>query len=556
MLKMECTGMLQNPATVVSLDDLMKTWRLCMIAYSNTKALYDQLSCSLQPSPFVTCLNSRNLCHIFYYWIRSCDGIASESSVSRAIEIVYNKILRSVAFLKEVRDTISDDNLLYIVIVQSTALLYLASLAWKKTFFIPKIFIHVVFTFDLLNNQGKSFSLIKACVKEAQQNKSDLPRLGRNALNLLQKILNFLLGELNRDCNILARALRSENKIIPLYYIVLILTSAANLYIARPNLENEHVHRYLVLLQTKMESLLNITRKPDYADYVYYTLNSTSSVPQLFLMAQTLLVRVKNKEMYQIFPSHDLHVARQIDGFPYIQFKPVEVDISLLDVPKTMEEKDLEEEVMPSDVTSDINIDTLPEFKENDLPVLLKENMIENNFCKICEVNISSDVSGIAQAQASLERQDSNESEYEIHINSLDHKENKVNYEHYRKCEQEYNDLKSKALSTIDQLKKLPFLSSEDDSKITTYEKELLVIHRDVDSIVTSGDTWLNMLTILTTQLNKLQQTYQKLQDIRCHDQDKTQHEIEQMDVTEHDSDIEDVYPEAMLKQRPKKKKH
>ena len=196
MLKMECTSMLQNPATIVSLDNLIKTWRLCLIAYSNTKMLYEQLSSSLQSPHFVTSINSRNQRHIFFYWIRSCNGIAFEGNVLKAIEMVYKKMLTSVAFSEEVRDTISDDNLLYIVIVQSTALLYLASLAWKKQFFIPKIFKHVIFTFDLLNNQGKSFSLIKACVEEAQQNKSDLSRLGRYALHLLQQILNFYLGNL------------------------------------------------------------------------------------------------------------------------------------------------------------------------------------------------------------------------------------------------------------------------------------------------------------------------------------------------------------------------
>ena len=370
----------------------------------------------------------------------------------------------------------------------------------------------------------------------------------------LEHILNFLLGQLNRDCNILARALRSENEIIPLYYIVLILTSTANLYIARPNLENECVNRCLVLLLTKMETLQNVTRKPNFANYVYYTLDSTSSVPQLFLMAQTLLSRVKNKEMCQVIPSHDLHVERQTYEFPHIQFKPVEVDYSLLDVFKTIEEE-AEEKVMSSDAALDIDIDALPQFKENDLLVKLKENMIENNLCKVCKVNISSILSGNAQAQVSLERQDSNESEYEIHINSLDHKENKANYEHYHTCKQEYNNLKSNALSIIEQLKKIPLLSSEDDSTITTYEKELLVIHQDVDSITTSGDTWLNMLRTLTDQLNKLQQIYQKLQNLRYDDQNKTQHKIEQMDVVKHDTDIDDIYPKTMVKQGKKKKK-
>ena len=392
-------------------------------------------------------------------------------------------------------------------------------------------------------------------MKEAQQKRSSLSDLGCSALNLLEHILNFLLRQLNRDCNILARALRSENEIIPLYYIVLILTSAANLYIARPDLENECVNRCLVLLLTKMETLQNVTRKPNYANYVYYTLNSTSSVPRLFLMVQTLLSRVKNREMCQVFPSHDLHVEQQTYEFPHVQFKPVEVDYSLLDVFKTIEEEEAEEKVMSSDAALDIDIDALPQFKENDILVKLKENMIENNFCKVCKVNISSILSGNAQAQASLERQDSNESEYEIHINSLDHKENKANYEHYHICKKEYHNLKSNALSIIEQLKKIPLLSSEDDSTITTYEKELLVIHQDVDSITTSGDTWLNMLRTLAIQLEKLQQIYQKLQDLRYDDQNKAKDKIEQMDVIKHDTDIDEIYPKTMVKPRQKKKK-
>ena len=179
-IKMECTGMFQNPATVISLDD---TWRLCLIPNSSTKALYEQLLSSLQSRHFVTGINSRNPCHNFYYWIRSCDGIASEGNVMIAIEMVYEKMLKSVAFSEEVRETISDDNLLYIVIIQSTALLYLASLAMNKVFFIPKIFKHVIKSFDLLNNQGKSFSLIKACVEQARQKRSSLSELGCLALD-------------------------------------------------------------------------------------------------------------------------------------------------------------------------------------------------------------------------------------------------------------------------------------------------------------------------------------------------------------------------------------
>ena len=199
-----------------------------------------------------------------------------------------------------------------------------------------------------------------------------------------------------------------------------------------------------------MKTLQNVTRKPNYANYVYYTLNSTSSVPQLFLMARALLSRVKNKEMCQVIPSHDLYVERQTYEFPYIQFKPVEVDYSLLCAFKTIEGEELQEKVMSSDLALDIDIDILPEFKENDLLVKLKENMIENNFCKVCKVNISSILSGMAQAQVSLEQQDSNESEYKIRINRLDDKEKKpCNYEYYHICKQEYNNLKSNALCII-----------------------------------------------------------------------------------------------------------
>ena len=66
---------------------------------------------------------------------------------------------------------------------------------------------------------------------------------------------------------------------------------------------------------------------------------------------------------------------------------------------------------------------------------------------------------------------------------------------------------------------------------------------------------WLNMSTTLTIQLDKLQQIYPKFQDLRYDDQDKTQDKIEQMGIIEHDTDIDDIYPETMIKQKQKKKK-
>ena len=663
MLKMECTSMLQNPATVVSLDELMKMWRLCLIAYNNTKALYERLSSSFPSPHFVTGINSRNPRHIFYYWIRSCNGIAFEGSVLKGIEMVYKKMLRSVAFSEKVRDTISDDNLLYIVIVQSTALLYLASLAWKKQFFIPRIFKHVIFTFDLLNNQGKPFSLIKACVEEAQQNKSDLSRLGRYALHLLQQILNFLLGQLNSGCNILDRAVNNENEIVSMYYIVLILTATANLYIARPNMENEPVHKCLVLLQTKMDSLQRLTRKPNYTNYVYGTLTSISHVPQLFVMSRTLLERVKNSEMCQIFPSHDLnylhvqqlddandvystltsisHVpqlfvmshtllervknsemcqifpshdlnylhVQQLDDvcmLPNIPLKPVQVDYNLFKTSqivlkkkkereqegKVEREGHLEKEGQGEEDKKDETeghargreaedgpqgggheeeeeeeeeeetVVYPPQINEgNDILVKLKENKIENNFCWICKVSISSKISGKAEtqtAQGDFERQDSsNESEYDNHINNSEHKEKKDQYEHYKKCQQICTDLKLRAVNLIENLKKLPSLLPDDDSLITACEIQLTTLHQEVDSIVTSGFTWLKMSTRLTYQCQKFKEVVQKLEGITSSQDERVEtfDLLEMEDFTEEEyTDINELFPDTTLRKKQRNK--
>ena len=608
MLKMECTSMLQNPATVVSLDELMKLWRLCLIAYSNTKALYARLSSSFPSPHFVTGINSRNPRHIFYYWIRSCDGIAFEGNVLKAIEMVYKKMLTSVAFSEKVRDTISDDNLLYIVIVQSTALLYLASLAWKKMFFIPKIFIHVIFTFDLLNNQGKPFSLIKACVEEAQQNKIDLSRLGRYALHLLQQILNFLLGQLNSDCKILDRAVNNDNEIVSMYYIVLILTATANLYIARPNLENEPVHKCLVLLQTKMDSLQRHTRKPNYVNYVYGTLTSISHVPQLFVMSRTLLERVKNSEMCQIFPSHDLNYlyVQQLDDvrmLPNIPLKPVQVDYNLFKTSQIvlMEKKEgeqegkvergehLEKEGQREEDKKDENeghargreaedepqeggheeeeedeetVVYPPQINEgNDILVKLKENKIENNFCWICKVSISSKISGKAEtqtAQSDFERQDSsNESEYDNHINSSEHKEKRDQYERFKKREQICSNLKWKAVNLIEDLKKLPSLSPDDDSLITACEIQLTTLHQEVDSIVTSGFTWLKMSIKLTYQCQKFNEVFQKLRGITSsQDEREETFDLPEMeDFTEEEyAYIDEILPDTKLRKKQRNK--
>ena len=119
----------------------------------------------------------------------------------------------------------------------------------------------------------------------------------------------------------------------------------------------------------------------------------------------------------------------------------------------------------------------------NDTQVKLKENKIENNFCRICKVNIASRISRktVTQtAQGDLERQDSKK--VNMIITSLVQvtKKNMINMNTIRNANKFiYTNLKFRII-LIENLKKLPSLLPVDHSMITACELWLTSIHQEV----------------------------------------------------------------------------
>ena len=190
----------------------------------------------------------------------------------------------------------------------------------------------------------------------------------------------------------------------------------------------------------------------------------------------------------------------------------------------------------------------------------MKENKIENNFHWKCKVSISSRISRKAETQIAhgdIEMQDSNESEYDDHINSSDHKEKRNQYEHYKKRQQICSDLKLKAVNLIEDLKKLPSLSPDDDSTITACEIQLTSLHQEVETIVTSGSTWLKMSMKLTYQCQKFNEIIQKLRGITSsrHKREDTFELHEMEDFTEEEyTSIDEILPDTKLRKKQRNK--
>uniref|UniRef100_A0A1X7VQV8 UvrD-like helicase C-terminal domain-containing protein n=1 Tax=Amphimedon queenslandica TaxID=400682 RepID=A0A1X7VQV8_AMPQE len=496
-----------------SFDQCMQLWRLSLIVNSNTKFLHENLKKFVSPSQ-----------HAFLLWVNATYLLSAKHKVLKFIGMV-NTMLSEIAFSHDIFRSISDENLLYIVIIQSLSSFYLISLAWRKNIFVPRIFESMMKNFNFLVQQSKyQYSLMKACVDESLENFRYSSDVGRFAISQLQKLLNLLLQI------ILPRVISNHDHTITRYYVILILTISVNLIIARPTLENESVHKNLILLVTNLDLTLNRTTKPPFAEKVFSNLIEATNLPQIFEIITYLLRDVKNVEIQLIFPSIqgnflNFDTVRHPSFYPSIRLRQnlisnhqlIKQDQVLQEPEQEAEqeaEQDMEFIVLQESVTIQV------QEQEGTFTSKLKENMIENGICKICNINIQNTSRSGMVGSKELDRQDSTENEYEAHIESDDHKRKKEEHNRFSTAMEKFEYQKSIILKEVQKLQKSPKLSPEDDIKLTQINHQISGVHAEIESIAhMTTTTWTMLIEIISSKIEELQDIHDELNKILGIDQ-------------------------------------
>lgn len=507
-----------------SLDQCMQLWRLSLITKGNTVSLRQSLT-ETYPQ------------HVFLAWLNSTFLTRKHNpgQVVAFLRAVHYDLLRSIASSPIVFESISDENLLHILILQSLPSIYLLSLACGgERLFVPSIFEFVTENFNILTNQNRhSYSIRKACVLESQEcsHYSELADLGRFAVGQLQLLLEFLL---HNNSYILSRVIRNGNDTLTRYYMVLILMISLNVIIARPALENESIYRSLIIMVTKLESILNTTSKPRFADYVYMRLKESRHVCDLFSIIQELLHPVKNVDIQQIMPNArgdhlNSLVMKHSDTFPPIQLKQaLKPDYVLLQqktIPQEPSPEVREETELLESEETDISASAMPDEQESTLMSKLKDNMIENNVCKICNVDIDVDPDLKSEKPSdALEQQDSVENSFDKHIACSDHMQKKKEHYGFIMAKVTFYLNEKDVLRKLKQLQESPRLLPEDDIHLTQVEKKISDIHLDVEtSTSTESDaSWLEITEKINLRKQDLDKILQVLDKDSTHTEDST----------------------------------
>ena len=195
------------------------------------------------PPAFVYYAPKKNYNHIFFLFLKSCEFIHSGEVLSASKLVLH--IVKTIANRTSLASTISVTNLVNIACIHSIALLGLATrcyflLKQPSTILVPHTYKHIAQVFDDLNCQSQGDKwLLPACMEDATVQKcpkSDIPQLIHDILELLQLVLDLLLGRYNKNFHVLRYAIRSEHCLLSgeaKHCLILILTLFGNLGYSR-----------------------------------------------------------------------------------------------------------------------------------------------------------------------------------------------------------------------------------------------------------------------------------------------------------------------------------
>ena len=519
---------------VTSLDNLFLAWRVSRVANRNItdlqKLLQKHTLTADQFKYIVPHHGSKR--HIFLPWIDLCNAVAVPINLRLidACDQIWQGLFYAASRHQLVRDSISNINYLYIVMIQTTILLSITSYGWQKTFYLPQFYRHVVTTFDLLNVQSvEQRSLLRACKEEFEY--LTHPGNARLALSLLLRYLKYLVGCWRSTINILYRSLQDGNEHIIRYCIASIVVIAANLYIARPTSDNAETHRCLCVLFTYLKSSVE-RENLQYLAPIYRRMAGVRSINDLFALLQIILPTGHNMRIDQIFildsRKQYLHFEpKQLREYiPIIAIAAMNVDQYLLarlnnsgnsslpeagaESPVHIDEQSVEEDVTDTSHESQgLNIDL--QIEQKDKFMLLKDNLIENNFCHACGIKIE-DVQDKEEAQALYERQRSADDQDDIHDRHIAddaHQRSIANYKEYDRLKKTFDERLALILQVLEEAK----VSSNSNymyvEKATQWEQQISNLQKDT---LESSYDWSERQAYLHHKLKVLQECERDLQ--------------------------------------------
>ena len=240
--------------------------------------------------------------HVFSLFMKSCALIRSDCKVLTASKIVLHFIVKTIANRKSLASSISVGNFVNIVCIHSIALLGLAThccflLKQPCIFLVPHTYSHIAQVFDDLNchTQGDKW-LLRACMEDVniqKCSKSNFPQLTKDILELLQLVLDVLLGRYNRHFYVLRFAIRNLTRLQNgevKHCLILVLTLFGNLAAFTGSFwSNEQLHHYQREINAALEQLPEQLPEQHPLKHVQKIFASSANVSGAFLALSQLL---------------------------------------------------------------------------------------------------------------------------------------------------------------------------------------------------------------------------------------------------------------------------
>ena len=434
-----------------SLDQCMKLWRLSLITTGSTSELHCELK-------------NADSSHIFCSWVDFPFSMLSN---------INDELLQSIICSPETFASISCENLLYILIVQSISSIFLISMhERKKEFFVPQIFSFVINNFNTL--VSPEFSVIESCIKESEIYRLECPA----ALQLLQNVL-FLLQNNCTSC-----FFSHENRTVMICYFILILTLYANMLIAESKPDSFYTN--CNLLATKLQPPTSEI-DPSFAKKVYDKMIAVSSIENIFSIIDELLSEAQNNTMNQIWFN-----GKKIE-YERILFHDIMIQLKASDNIKTLEYFEPIHKIKQNNISSngdhELKDTAKPEFKilvirksGHKRPAMktffekLNENMIINDFCKVCDCKIN-----LESEKGECRELEQNSTPYDEHVRKFQHKLNRGQNKNFGNRRKSLEMELKFVLQNIKQLHRSFYLLPDDDITLMKFDDQLSGIFHQAD---------------------------------------------------------------------------
>lgn len=451
-----------------SLDQCMQLWRLSLITTGNTKELIKNLKDAKVPNEF----RAHSGIHVFRSW---ADFTFPKSSATAFVCNTNDGLLQKLACSPHTFASMSDENLLYILILQSIFSIFLMATQEKdKKYFVPQIFSLILENFHILAWQCPSKDSAIVELEYQMEMERKLPiRLGHLAA------LNILAFILDKDK---PRLLSHGDNTVTTYYFILICTIIANLIIAaKATPDDDRTNSDLILIVEKLK-LIGTTpdAKTSVAASIYKKLIDANSVKGIFRITDELLrtCPAQNQNMNQIQFDEDKNVikcTRPDTLYPDDLYPDIQLKLAFNDELQTNASgpiKQLPERDIKSHPVTMKQEETFLDMLENHK---LKSPMIENSYCTICTSEI--------QLKSQRQHEDTS-TPYEKHFHNKNHWKNLKFTEQRDRIEQKMR----KASNDLKKLHPLHNLSPDDDIILVQLDKKLSQMQSRIESITNLED--------------------------------------------------------------------